>query len=86
MLPKSVIILRALLDGWHIKVGGGTYALSESHDLIVKVVEHNGEIPDDEWVIVFMGGCSLADFIHWCEAATDDEVSVIGFNLGLNMK
>lgn len=87
MKNKLLIVLKALLEGYQIKVKIGdeyeTLALSEDNYLCLKMLSHNVDGSENEqWTKNI--GSSLGDFINMGEKMSDIDILTIASNNALN--
>lgn len=80
---NAVIILKALLMGIPCGVGAYTYCFDNDNRLCVEAIV-DGEEDLGTLLTVNFGETSIQEFIGICANATDDEMTIIGANIGLN--
>jgi hypothetical protein len=79
---NAIIILKALLMGLPCGVGAYTYHFDVDNRLCVEAT--NVTTGKDILLTVNFGEVPIQDFVGICASATEDEMTVIGANIGLN--
>jgi len=79
-------ILKALLNGYHVKIGETVYGMLEDYDIGIKAEKQ--EIEDGQAVSVgvvwLKTHMAIKDFINLCESMTEEESVKLAFSVAVH--
>jgi hypothetical protein len=80
MINKSIVVLKALFDGFPVKIGNYTYCFSDNDELCIEAQKYTDGNESNKELILLKVDYSLNDFIKLCETLTDEEIFILGTN------